>query len=297
MSASGSQLKITATGTYYCPVDDDSLPELKEAVRAATGVAVRRVTRFVQLALIGAGRCASGQDLPADTAVYFASCRGDTQVTVELLEDMVGRRELPGPLTFVNSVSNAACFHVARALGLHDRSNFITNRFDPITAALKCAWLDVLRGEVRSALVGSVDSCSTPLSDHRQRTQRPPDATVAEASHWLLLGNAADPRPALAWVRAVKNFSNWEGLHQWLRAGDFRAAELAPGQHLQPVDQERILRTTGIDQVWRYRQELAGYDSATGAAIEGFIARGARSMLHVNSDPAGRFSVVWLAAP
>ncbi len=34
----------------------------------------------------------------------------------------------PKPLSFVNTVSNAACYYVARALKLQSRSNFVCNR-------------------------------------------------------------------------------------------------------------------------------------------------------------------------
>jgi hypothetical protein len=288
-------LKILAAESYSQAVDEGwSLPDLKELVRESTTANVRRVTRFVQLALIGAGRCSRGWHLGADTAVYLSSCRGDTEVTAGLLDDLIRREELPSPVTFVNSVSNAACFHVASALGLHGRSNFITNRFDPIAAALKSAWVDFRVSEISTALVGSVDACSLPLAQHRHRVQVDGTVPIGEGSHWLLLAGAADPRPALATLVAVRNFASRERLWGWLDAqGPWTGSLLAPGQHLSSADAEQLASRSGIAGRFHYRDSLHHYDSHTGAAIEAFIKeRREAAMLHINSDPAGRYSVI-----
>lgn len=291
-------LHILAAGSYCEIVSGEAAPSLKELVKESTGVAVRRVSRFVQLALIGAGRCGRGIQLPADCAIYFSSCRGDIDVTAELLDDMIRRNEMPGPLTFVNSVSNAACFHVASVLGLSGRSNFVTNRFDPLAAALKSAWVDIVRDEVGMALVGSVDASSWPLAHHRQRVQASPDQSVAEASHWFLVARAAqDTQSSLARIVAVENFCEWSDLKSWLESRPFGSdLVLAPGQHLSESAARAVEDAAGITRRWAYRESLPHYDSQLGAAIELFIESGRPEMLHVNSDPSGRFSVLLLAS-
>lgn len=292
------KLKVLAIGGYCEAIQSESaLPNLKGLVSDSVGAPVRRITRFVQLALIGAGRCCKQVTISPDTAVYFSSCRGDTEVTATLLRDLIGRNESPSPLTFVNSVSNAACFHVAKALALHDRSNFVTNRFDPIVAALKTAYLDILLGETRNALIGSVDAVALPLSEHRQRTQVTDDRVLGEGSHWLLVAAESDPRPAIANIAAIHNFSSWEKLRLWLEKENQLIDEdtvLAPGQHLPKQDCDRVLASTGISEVFSYRESLPHYDSQTGAAIDLFIREGKNtgSMLHINSDPSGRYSAL-----
>ncbi|MEX1032720.1 MAG: beta-ketoacyl synthase chain length factor [Cellvibrionaceae bacterium] len=288
-------LKILAIASYCEPIaSDGALPELKEMVKISTGVVVRRVTRFVQLALIGAGRCCENVEVAPDTGVYFSSCRGDTEVTASLLEDLISRKELPSPVTFVNSVSNAACFHVARALGLHDRNNFVTNRFDPIVAALTTAYVDITRGEIATALVGSVDSASAPLARHRQRLQVNTSTVIGEGSHWMLVASPSDPRKGIGTIPGAHNFSGWEQLQAWLvGTGDYGNWLLAPGQHLSETDANRIAELIGTTACFDYSRNLPYYDSQTGAAIEQFIReRNEPGMLHVNSDPAGRYSVV-----
>lgn len=285
-------LYIIATGSYCAKIGEDGAPELKSLVKDATGMAVRRVTRFVQLALIGAGRCVQQRELSEDTAVYFSSCRGDIDVTVDLLEDMIRRREMPGPLTFVNSVSNAACFHVASVLGLKGRSNFITNRFDPLAAALKSAWVDLARGEVDTALVGSVDASSKPLEHHRLRIDVDDEQPFGEASHWLLVTSRAEQGMPLALISTLKNFCDEAELKTWLASHSFCAGTvLAPGQHLSADLAAAFIEMAGLSGEFAYRDALPRYDSQLGAAIEQFIAADLPAMLHVNSDPSGRFSV------
>lgn len=290
------ELHILTTGSYCEIVSGDNPPALKDLVKQSTGVAVRRVSRFVQLALIGAGRCAREWQLPSDCAIYFSSCRGDIDVTAELLDDMIRRNEMPGPLTFVNSVSNAACFHVASVLGLEGRSNFITNRFDPLVAALKSAWVDLARDEIEMALVGSVDVSSWPLEHHRKRVEIEDDRPLAEASHWFLVAKDAQPlQPSLARITAVENFVDWPDLKSWLESRAFESdLMLAPGLHLSESMAQIVEDAAGINQRWRYCESLPHYDSQLGAAIELFIESSHSTMLHVNSDPSGRFSVLLL---
>lgn len=287
-------VKVLAVNGYCQTISEaESLPDLKEEVKVSMGVNVRRVTRFVQLALIGAGRCRQGHALADDTAIYLSSCRGDTEVAAALLDELVREEELPSPLTFVNSVSNAACFHVTSALGLQQRSNFITNRFDPIAAALKLAAVDIARGECSLVLVGSVDAAALPLAHHRRRLHVDDDVQVGEASHWLMLAAADHHDPVLGCVR-VGNFASMEDLQDWIAAQDFEGLVLlAAGQHLRKDDEASLAAMSTIDSVWDYRQEIPYYDSPTGAALQAFFSeRKERVMLHVNSDPARRFSVI-----
>src|SRR5262245_23108268 len=109
----------------YCAAVDDALPDLRTLAKEATGGHVRRVGRFIQLALIGACRCTGDAKPAPDTAVYIASRRGDLEVTIEVMEQVFRDGQQPKPLSFINTVSNAACYYVARHFGLHGRSCFI----------------------------------------------------------------------------------------------------------------------------------------------------------------------------
>jgi len=54
---------IRASGDY-CAAVDDPLPPLKALVQQLLGVRVRRIGRFIQLALIGAARCVGAATPP-----------------------------------------------------------------------------------------------------------------------------------------------------------------------------------------------------------------------------------------
>ncbi|GAB1263662.1 beta-ketoacyl synthase chain length factor [Aurantivibrio infirmus] len=296
-----SKLSIIALGNYCQAVDveeDQKLPDLKSVLKQECGIVMRRITRMTQLALLGSSRCKGEIKLPKNTGVYFCSCRGDTGVTVDLLDELVKRREPPSPLTFVNSVSNAASFYVAKIFDLHDRSHFITNRFDPIAAALKTAQLDLESGEIQAALVGSVDCCSLPLSDHKRRLEIDPKTVVGEASHWLLLTKAAEKEPlggSLGDITRLKNFSDLGSLLIFLEAeiSSKTSVFVEFGQHVLEMDKKTIVETVNDAKVLNYRETLPHYDSQTASGIMQFLELKERGTLfHINSDPAGRFSLI-----
>jgi hypothetical protein len=271
-------MKIIAHGHYSKPVDD-VLPPLKELVKETTGESVRRVGRFIQLALIGAGRClqSSGMQhsLPADTAIYLTSGRGDLEVTIEVLEQMLEHGLSPKPLSFINTVSNSACFYLAKHFGLHGRSHFVTRRHAPLECVLQLASLDIETGAVKTALVGSVDICTLPIEDHRKRVDVSDNTAVGEGSHWFLLAHNNYSGNVLAVIDAVLSLPDNEALQQWLATQSIDDTVITYGQH--------------IDQA----SHLPWYDSHSGHTLGQFLAlRPARRLLHIDSDPDGRFNVL-----
>jgi 3-oxoacyl-(acyl-carrier-protein) synthase len=223
-------IHILATGSYLASASDE-LPSLKSLAYESTGVVVRRVGRFVQLALVGAGRCVDGRTLPPDTATYVTSVRGDLEATLEGLADVCERGRSPAPFTFINTVGNSACFHVAKCFGLRGRSQFVTSRFGAFEAALRLATLDMTDDRVTTALVGSIDAATVPLSAHRERIGVGADRQVGEASHWLLLSSAPSETPALGVVRRICRFPDHRALIGELtqERGAYRDAALAWG--------------------------------------------------------------------
>lgn len=286
-------MKILATGSYCEAVDNDP-PLLKALVESATGSGVRRIGRFIQLALIGAGRCLKPGTAPAGTGVYLASGRGDLEVTLTVLRDIFERHEAPMPLNFVNTVSNSACYYLARTLRISGPSAFATSRYSPFETALRLAWLDFARG-TPAALVGAVDVCVPPVSEHRQRICVAADATVGEASHWLLLAPPEDATPALGHIPLVRSFPDDAGLSAWLASQRPQAADtvLAVGQHLKPASLEVLRAASGITAVFDYRSRLPYFDSQSAAVVSRFLSQPGKSRLvHIDGDPSGRFAVM-----
>jgi len=277
---------IHGCGDYYAVIEtDDALADLKPLVKEATGQPVRRVGRFIQLALIGAGRCLGGRTAPDETAVYFTSGRGDMEVTVEVMESLFRDGEAPKPLHFINTVSNAACFYISKHFSLHGRSTFLCNRYFSFETALQLALFDLASGAVKHALVGSVDIVTPPLSVQRMRLHLPPDTPVAEASHWLLL--STDPNGARGAIAAAAVTGDQAAALDLVRAGS--ATVGAAGQF---GDGAALLRDAGIQGTFDYRADRAHYDSQSGAVISAFLGAGSGALAHVNVDPDGRCGVM-----
>ncbi|MEJ0099219.1 MAG: hypothetical protein WDO12_05505 [Pseudomonadota bacterium] len=286
--------QIYACGNCYLPATEPAA-DLKVLVKETTGEAVRRIGRFIQLALIGAGRCAQGATVPADTAVYFASGRGDFETTLEVMATLFRDGGTPKPLSFVNTVSNAACYYVARSLRLQSRSNFVCNRNLAFESVLQLALMDVETHAATSALVGSVDAVTTPLAEYRQRLHLAADTPLAEGSHWLWIGPARDDRPRIGEVTAMEYFGDAPMLSAWIAARrlDAHDCAFATGQFIDAGDARTLADTAGLSGFFDYRDGRGYYDSQSGAAIADFLAgSGHTQLLHVNADATGGFGVM-----
>jgi hypothetical protein len=288
-------LQIYSYGAYSHAVDD-ALPDLKTAVQQACGKSFRRIGRFIQLALIGAARCRGIHMLPDDTAVYLSSARGDLELTLEIMTSLFRDGQTPKPLAFVNTVSNAACFYVAQLLELQSRSNFVCNPTLAFESALQLAMLDVQTGRTASALVGSTDIATTPLAEHRQRVQVPPDTIMGEGSHWLWLGSRNSASPLLGELHTAQHFTDREQLFAWLdaQAFDRENCAFAAGQWLSDADHDAIRSHARISSEFNYRATLPHYGSHSGAALGAFLtsAHPSQWLLHVNSDGGQRYSAM-----
>lgn len=284
-------IRVRAFGDYRETLNG-APPDLRTLTKDVTGKPVRRVGRFIQLGLIGAARCVGDAQLPPDTAVYLTSRRGDLEVTIEVMEELFRHGHAPKPLSFINTVSNAACYYIARHFELHGRSCFVGGAHFAFETALDLALLEIGAGVVRSALVGCVEIATDPLAVHRQRLRLAPDTPVAEASHWLWLGEQGGG-PAIQ----VEFFTNLAELTAWATRCGTNAAMTAfsKGQFLTDRDAAAIQRELGLRRAFNYRGEPGYYDCQSGALVSAFLRSGgdgASAVLHVNANPDGRLAVI-----
>jgi hypothetical protein len=286
-------LYIAAAADYVERIDDATSPaDLKPLVADAIGAPVRRIGRYIQLALVGAGRCAKLAPLSRDTAVYLGSGRGDLVLTIEVMQTMLRDGQPPRPLSFINTVSNAACYYVALNLNLLGPSSFVCNRYFGFEAILQLAALDLESGSVRNTVIGTVDSVVPPLADHRTRLGLSMQTEVAEASHWLQLRTEASPG-TLGRLLAIDFFEDRQALEAWLTTQSTnRDWRLATGQFMDQAEANEWASKLQLD-VFDYRSSRDYYDSQSGAVIGEFL-RGtdAQTLLHLNRDPTGRYSAM-----
>ena len=116
--------------------------------REAAGAPTRRTGRFVQLALIGAGRCVEHAQLPPDTATYFTSGRGDLEVTLDAARADVRAWPLAGAVRLHQHGGSSACFHVAQSFRPAGPQPVRDPPPRPLESALRLAALDMAAGGV-----------------------------------------------------------------------------------------------------------------------------------------------------
>jgi hypothetical protein len=284
---------ICGSGEFCQRVEDvatgAALPDLKEHVTAAIGQPVRRISRFMQLALIGAGRCVQGQSLSSNTGVFLASARGDLELTTDTINQVFRNGAAPKPLNFVNTVSNAAAFYA-------------------FESALQLALCSLQLGELEAALIGTVDGVVAPLHQQRRRLQLASDTPLAEASHWLYLSrtDALNSISQLATSKVgtsqlrIENCGDWNQLLAQLESLSFTSAPLhvCAGQTLNPGDAEELMRFLHSKHPllapYHLNQEHPGYFATqSAAAMNGFLrTTGNATLLHINRDRLGRYCVL-----
>jgi hypothetical protein len=287
---SRSEIRIRRWGDY-CATASETPADLKPLLRDIPAATLRRLSRFIQIALVGAQRCVGDAAPAPETAVFFTTGRGDFEVTVEMMQHLLRDGEPPRPLSLINSVSNAACFYVARQLGLHGASLCVgASRFS-FETALQLAEVDLRRGAAVQALVGSADIVIPPLAVHRRRLDRPEGDPLGEASHWLWLSAEATVGPVLS---AVELFPDRGALTAWA-AGQALDGEtvFAAGQHLPDGEAEALRTALGLGPILTYREGRPYYDCQAGAVIGAFLSGGrGRTLLHLNRDPQGRWAAI-----
>ncbi|MGH8373504.1 MAG: beta-ketoacyl synthase N-terminal-like domain-containing protein [Gammaproteobacteria bacterium] len=204
---------IVAASHYLQPVDTDAgLPSLEAELKELCREPFRRIDRFIQLALLGSGRCVAGQDLQPDCGLYLGSGLGPIGNNVVTQQQLIRDREIPKPFNFINTLGSSAGFYVARNLDLHGQNLFVSRRGASLEAVLNLAIADLSLGIVSQALVGVVEEVVPPLAVHRQRQQLSATQALVEGSHWLLLQS---DRPARRRIQ-LHRFDGFDQLEEWL---------------------------------------------------------------------------------
>jgi hypothetical protein len=186
-------ITIQGVGHYFHPLrPGESLPSLETRLGPVCREHFRRIDRFIELALLGSGECATGRTLAADCGLYISSGIGPIGTNV-VVQDSVSRdAKLPMPFSFVNTLGSSAGYYVGKNLGLTSESVFVSRRGASFSAALTCAVADLTSGVVSQALVGAIEECLLPVARFRELVALPAGARTAEGSHWLLLARGED---------------------------------------------------------------------------------------------------------
>jgi hypothetical protein len=129
--------------------------DLKVALAEWLTTPPRRIDRLIFQALLGGA--ALKDHIRRDCGLYLASRHPARPTMIALLEAVCVQHKQPKPFEFVNSVSNAAGFHVAQQLGLEGPNLFIGAGPRVWTQLLAMARLDLQAGVISQALLLVVD--------------------------------------------------------------------------------------------------------------------------------------------
>lgn len=154
-------------------VDDKTLRmRLKEQ-----GLDARRLSRFTQLALLGA--IPLKPYINENTGIYLGSFFNSPSKFDKMFHQLM-EQNLPNPLDFMANINNAATFQLTQTLQTSANSVFLAINHQTIWQPLKLALLDLENDEISSALIG----WTLEKSEHSEQTEG--------AVFWLISKNKED---------------------------------------------------------------------------------------------------------
>jgi hypothetical protein len=285
-------IRVVSTSHYLQPLHDaQPLPRLDAALRELCREDFRRTDRFIQLALLGSARCASGHELQATCGIYLGSGLGPIGNNIVTQQQLIRDREIPKPFNFINTLGSSAGFYIARNLGLRGQNIFISRRSANLEAVLSIAMADLMLGVVGQALVGVVEEATLPLAAHRQRQGLVGALPVSEGSHWLLL-RAGDTggRPI-----QLMRFTDYAGLEDFLKPPRNLGARLCCMRGMETHFAES-LRQLFPDSDPR-NPEMAFHDSLEAAWLTQFLTTGGSDRLFmVNGNNVRGWTLFYFSA-
>lgn len=154
-------------------VDDKTLRlRLKEQ-----GLDARRLSRFTQLALLGA--IPLKPYINENTGIYLGSFFNSPSKFDKMFHQLM-EQNLPSPLDFMANINNAVTFQLTQTLQTSANSVFLAINHQTIWQPLKLALLDLENNEISSALIG----WTLEKSEHSEQTEG--------AVFWLISKNKED---------------------------------------------------------------------------------------------------------
>jgi hypothetical protein len=290
----------------------DARPLALREIGKAIGITMPRlVSRFVELAVIGATLCARRLDDPIaqNTPIYLASGLGDVARTDALyFQVMPPSSEAASPAKFATSGNNLAAFFVAQQLRLVSRNLTISQLDLSLENALAMALDDLAAGVAKTAMVGGVDETTAPRRFYRRRYPLNANKRIGEGSAWLVLG--AEARGAIGELIGVTILAarGESEVREWadrvaqamqLLIDPQDAATLLPGGRISQAQADELLKRSPTLRWHDYRDFSGSLPTAAALAIVSTFVEKPRvvsTYLHVNCDAAGRTGIIaWRA--
>ena len=287
---------ITAiSGVEY---SSNETPDFKTLIKTVFGKQIRRIGPFIQMALIGAADSMRSASLPEATNVYLTSGSGDMDVTIDVLHRTVRDRQIPKPLSFVNTVSNAACYYLTKYFKIGGSTSFISTREFALESAFFQAMTDMTVLNVETALVGSVDILTKPDNTHRTRVGAAPKEELAQGSHWFRLAQPDSDIPTIGYLVDASIFRDADSLIEHFKPQLSTNCHIAFGNHLGDTCSAHLAAKLQAQMYKANQVSLGHYGTNCGQILRDYLARDdmpASQFLHVQQNEQDHLSVIMLA--
>ncbi len=306
-SAVGPNTDTTAAERRVLKSDPESC-DFQDIVRQLTRHDFRRIGHFSEISVTGSQIAIRRMAHPIspDTGIYFSTGLGEVKKTVSIFEQVLGDEEgLVSPYSFVNSVSSATSFYIAKASGIESRNITISQEELSFETALRLAQTDIEDGTVECALVGGADECSHPRSEHMHRIKLEDGQIMGEGSGWLCLGK--NSRNAIGKLLMVKEI-NGDALSEWLNVAadaispwitEHEKAYLLLGFRLDKKHIEGLLNRLPQAEIKNYLKYCGCFHTAAAFGIASVFDHAHTEpaiYFHVSSNLYGRTMVVGVRA-
>lgn len=287
-------LYIYSSSYFLSPVDVQ-LPNLKTAVADALGKSMRRIDRLTQLALIGCFQCKGARSISENTGLYLSSINGSLNNMTKLLAEMYDDGDAPRPLSFINTVSNSACYYLARELNVLAYNQFVNCNEFSFEATIKLAQLDLQLGKVDAALMGVISEVGPSFEIHRQRIDLDEKYGLCEGSHWLYLGaEITNETPVAEVVKVAVPVSLAALKHSLLDSIDAQVNNrvIVFGDNVEDSLRCELVASTSAEAV-SFLPESHRHESLSAIQITGFLSqRQGDQMIYIDCNGRNQYSLV-----
>lgn len=286
---------------------DPEHTDIQDTLRTLTGLDMRRVGHFSELALVGSALAIKRLKSPLGPSshVYFGTGLGEVQKTAALFKQTLDSDEaVSSPYNFVNSVSSTTAFYIAKAAGLESRNITLCQEELSFEWALKLACNAIEDNDASAAMAGGADEFSYPREEHLRRLPLSDSQIMGEGGGWLCL--SSERGAAIGEVVEVIYFYNDADDRQWAaQVSDVckpyltgmmeKAPFLLPGFRINSERMGALVKALPGAKVKRYLDYCGCFHTASAFGVASvFDMPHASDMIyiHVNSDTEGRTMVV-----
>ncbi len=277
---------IVASGGYQQTIKDNP-QDLKPLLKTHCRMQFRRIDRFIQLALLGSALCVEERDIADKCGLYLSTNFGALSNPIEVFDQIFKQNIEPKPLNFINTLGNSACFYLASNFALTGINTCVSSGNNSFEAALHFAELDFDMAHHPYALIGAVEECPTPTATHIQRLKLADNASVEDASFWVLLSN--NPQYHHQQKLRLFSFAHWH-------------AVIAHTEHwlAQAASDAEVLVATEVNEVINKAKPLGAalhlpashFSSSQAAQALNYFHKKMGRGLFINKNPNGSFNVM-----